>query len=264
MGMLDGKVAIVTGAASGIGAATARRMAAEGAAVVVADVDDDAGLAVGEDIIRGGGRAAFQHTDVTMLADLEAAVALAETRFGGLDVIHNNAASSGGGYVGELDPEVWDASLRVMLTGVFYGMRAAIPAMLRRGGGSIVTTSSVEAFVAEPMAAPYNTAKAAVVNLSRTVAIEYGRKNIRSNCVQPGVVDTPMFALAQTISRRSREEIAAAHALGRIIRPEEIANVVCFLASDLSSAITGAAIVVDAGLTGFSPILGTPPFGVEG
>jgi meso-butanediol dehydrogenase/(S,S)-butanediol dehydrogenase/diacetyl reductase len=261
MGRIGGKVAIITGGASGIGAATVRRFAAEGAAVVCADINDDAGAAVVAAVQAAGGRAAYHHTDVSSLADLQAAVAFAVERFGGLDVIHNNAAWSGGGYVADIDPEIWDRSLRVMLTGVFYGMKAAIPAMLARGGGSIINTSSVEAFVAEIMAAPYNTAKAGMINLARTVAVEYGRKNIRANCICPGVVETPLFEMLVQISPKSRAEIAAAHALGRLIQPEEIANVALFLASDESSAITGAAIIVDGGLTCNSPISGFPPYG---
>src|SRR5262245_63731386 len=144
MGRLDGKVAIVTGGASGIGAATLRRFATEGAAVVCADLDDAGGARVVEEIVSSGGRAAFQRTDVALLADLEAAVARAVERFGGLDVMHNNAVWSGGGYVHEIDPEVWDRSMQVALTGVFYGMRAAIPAMLARGGGSIIPAPRVD------------------------------------------------------------------------------------------------------------------------
>jgi len=258
MGRLDGKVAIVTGGASGIGAATCRRFVAEGARVVVADLNDEAGDAFVREL---GDAAAFRHTDVAQLADLEAVVAFAVERFGGLDVMHNNAAWSGGGYVHEIDAAIWDQSLRIMLTGVFYGMKAAIPAMLARGGGSIVNTASIEGIVAEIMAAPYNTAKAGMINLSRTVAIEYGRKNIRSNCICPGVVDTPMAALLMSIAPKPRAAIEAEHAIGRLIRPEEIANVALFLASDESSAVTGAAIVVDGGLISKSPISGFPPYG---
>ena len=258
MGRLEGKVAIVTGGASGIGAATCRRFVAEGARVVVADVSDEAGLAFAGEL---GSAAAFHHTDVARLADLEATVAFAVERFGGLDIMHNNAAWSGGGYVHEIDPVIWDQSIQIMLTGVFYGMKTAIPAMLARGGGSIVNTASIEGIVAEIMAAPYNTAKAGMINLSRTVAIEYGRKNIRSNCICPGVVDTPMAALLLSIAPKSRAEVEAEHATGRLIRPEEIANVALFLASDESSAVTGAAIVVDGGLISKSPISGFPPYG---
>ena len=258
MGRLDGKVAIVTGGASGIGAATCRRFVAEGARVVVADVNDDAGVAFAGEL---GDAAAFRHTDVASLAEVEATVAFAVERFGGLDVMHNNAAWTGGGYVHEIEPAIWDRSLQIMLTGVFYGMKAAIPAMLARGGGSIVNTASVEGIVAEIMAAPYNTAKAGMINLSRTVAIEYGRKHIRSNCICPGVVDTPMGALLLSVVPKSRAAIEAEHAIGRLIRPEEIANVALFLASDESSAVTGAAIVVDGGLISKSPISGFPPYG---
>ena len=257
MGRIDGKVAIVTGGASGIGAATCRRFVAEGARVVVADVNDDAGAALAREL---GSAAAFRHTDVGVLADVEAAVSFAVERFGGLDVMHNNAVWSGGGYVHEIDPAIWDQSIRVMLTGVFYGIKAAVPAMLARGGGSIVNTSSIEGIVAEIMAAPYNTAKAGMINLSRTAAIEYGRKGIRSNCICPGVVDTPLAAMLMAIAPKPRAAIEAEHAIGRLIRPEEIANVALFLASDESSAVTGAALVVDGGLISKSPISGFPPF----
>src|SRR3989442_795135 len=258
MGRLDGKVAIVTGGASGIGAATVRRFVAEGARVVIADLNDEAGEGVARAL---GAAAAYRHADVGSLADLEAAVAFARERFGGLDVMHNNAAMSGGGYVAEIEPEVWEQSLRVMLTGVFYGTRAAIPALLARGGGSIISTSSVEGFFGEMMAAPYCTAKAGIINLMRTVALEYGRRNIRANCICPGAVDTPMLGLLAQVSSRSRAELAAQHAIGRILRPEEIANVALFLASDESSAITGAAIVADGGLTCGLGITGLPPYG---
>ena len=260
MGRLDGKVAIVTGAASGIGAATARRFVEEGARVVIADINDDGGVAAARSL---GDRAAFRHTDVTSLPELEATVAFAVERWGGLDIIHNNAAMTGGGYVGELEPDVWESSLKVMMTAVFYGMRAAIPAMLRRGGGSIISTSSVEGFYGEIMAAPYCTAKAAIINLTRTVALEYGRRGIRANCICPGAVDTPLLALMNAVGRRSRDDLAAQHAIGRLLRPDEIANVALFLASDESSAITGAAVVADGGLTCGLGITGLPPYGVS-
>jgi meso-butanediol dehydrogenase/(S,S)-butanediol dehydrogenase/diacetyl reductase len=261
MGRLEGKVAIVTGGASGIGAATVRRFAREGAHVVIADIADEAGERVAAELGATGAAVAFRHTDVTSLAEVEATVAFAVTRYGGLDVLHNNAAATGGGYLADIDPEVWERSLRVMLTAVFYGMRAAIPHMLARGGGSIINTSSVEGFFGEELAAPYCTAKAGIINLTRTVALEYGRRNIRVNCICPGCVDTPLLGLLVGVAPRSREEIAADHALGRILRPEEIANVVLFLASEESSAITGAAIVADGGLSCGLHITGLPPYG---
>jgi NAD(P)-dependent dehydrogenase (short-subunit alcohol dehydrogenase family) len=261
MGRLEGKVAIVTGGASGIGAATVRRFAAEGARVVVADVDADGGGRVAREVRAAGAVADFHRTDVGVLADLEAAVAFAVERHGGLDVIHNNAARTGGGYTADIEPDVWEQSLRVMMTGVFYGVRAAIPAMLARGGGSIVNTSSVEGLFGEVMAAPYCTAKAAILGLTRTVALEYGRRRIRANCICPGAVETPMLDLMSQVSTKSRADLAAMHALGRCLRPEEIASVALFLASDESSAITGTAIVADGGLTAGLGITGLPPYG---
>jgi NAD(P)-dependent dehydrogenase (short-subunit alcohol dehydrogenase family) len=128
--------------------------------------------------------------------------------------MHNNAVWSGGGYVHEIDPEVWDRSMQVALTGVFFGMRAAIPAMLERGGGSIITTSSVDGLFGEIMAAPYATAKAAVLNLTRTVAVEYGRKQIRANCICPGAVETPLLDMLGQLAPAARAA-AAEHAIGR-------------------------------------------------
>jgi NAD(P)-dependent dehydrogenase (short-subunit alcohol dehydrogenase family) len=261
MGRLEGKVAIVTGGASGIGAATMRRFAAEGAAVVCADLDDAGAASLVAEIEASGGRAAAHRTDVGVLADLEAVVALAVERFGGLDVMHNNAVWSGGGYVHEIDPDVWDRSMQVALTGVFYGMRAALPALLARGGGSIITTSSVDGLFGEIMAAPYATAKAAVINLTRTVAVEYGRKQIRANCICPGADETPLLDMLGQLAPKPRAQLAAEHAIGRCLRPEEIANVALFLASDESSAITGTAIVADGGLTAGLGVTGFPPYG---
>lgn len=260
MGRLAGKVAIVTGGASGIGAATLRRFVAEGAAVVCADIDEAGGRELVGALEAAGGCAAFQRTDVGVLSDLEAAVAGAVDRFGGLDVMHNNAVWTGGGYVHEIDPAVWDRSMQIALTGVFYGMRAAIPAMLARGGGSIVTTSSVDGLFGEIMAAPYATAKAAVINLTRTVAVEYGRRGIRANCICPGAVETPLLEFLGQLAPKPRAALAAEHAIGRCLRPEEIANVALFLASDESSAITGAAIVADGGLTAGLGVTGFPPY----
>ena len=259
MNRFEDNVAIVTGGASGIGAATARRFAAEGASVVCADINEQAGEEVVAKITADGGRAAFRACDVSVLQALEETVEFALKSFGGLDVMFNNAAWSGGGYVGDLDPDVWSRSLAVMLDGVFFGCRAAIPALLERGGGAIVNTASVEGFFGEIMAAPYTTAKAGVINLTRNVAIEYGRKGIRANAICPGAVDTPMLKRLLDVSPNAYEDIAERHALGRLLRPEEIASVVLFLASQDASAITGAAIVVDGGLTAGLNLAGLPP-----
>lgn len=261
MARLAGKVAIVTGGASGIGAATVRRLGEEGAAVVAADLQDEKGEALAAELAEAGLQIAYRHCDVSELSHLEETVAFACSEFGGLDVMHNNAAWSGGGYVADIDPEVWRRSLAVMLDGVFYGCKAAIPAMLERGAGSIVNTSSVEAFYGEMLSSPYTAAKAGVLNLTRNVAIEYGRKGIRANAVCPGVVDTPLLEMLLQAGGRTREQMADMHALGRVLEPREIANLVLFLAGDESSAITGAAIVADGGLTAGTRLSGFPAFG---
>jgi meso-butanediol dehydrogenase/(S,S)-butanediol dehydrogenase/diacetyl reductase len=259
MGRFDGKVAIVTGGASGIGAATLLRLASEGAAGVCADVDDERGQALVGEIQAAGGRAAFVHCDVSDLSQVQAAVDFAGREFGGLDVMHNNAAWSGGGWVADIDPEIWERSLRVMLTAVFYGCKAALPALLERGGGCIVNTASIEAFGGEMLASPYTTAKAGVVNLTRNVAIEYGRRGVRANAVCPGIVETPMLETMVAFAPRTRQEMAELSAIGRLLRPEEIAAVVAFLCSDDASAITGAALVVDGGITSFLNLSGHAP-----
>ena len=256
MGRLEGKVAIVTGAASGIGRATMVKLVAEGAQVVCADIDDDAGRAAVAEV---GAAAHFLHCDVGELADLEAVVAWTVRELGGLDIVHNNALWSGGGPVHLISPEDWDRSIRVMLTGVFYGCRAALPALVARGGGSIVNTASIEAFGGEMFASPYTTAKAGVVNFTRNVAIEYGRLGVRANAICPGNIETPLFEKFLGAVPRSREEVADLAAIGRIIRPDEIANVVAFLCSDEASAITGAALVIDGGLTSFMNLSGHRP-----
>ena len=262
MKRFEDKVAIVTGGASGIGAASLRRLAEEGASVVCADIDDERGAAVVAELEASGARALFQHIDVGELSQLEACVATTVRELGGLDVMMNNAFWTTGGWVHTLDPEGWERSIRVMLTAVFYGCRAAIPALLERGGGAIVNTASIEAFGGEMMASPYSTAKAGVVNFTRNVAIEYGRSGIRANAICPGVVETPLYDNFEKVAPRSREELENLHALGRLIQPEEIASAVAFLCSDDASAVTGHAMVIDAGLTahinlaGFSPYAG--------
>ena len=260
MGRFDGKVAIITGGASGIGAATMARLASEGATVIAADIDDEGGAAVTKRLGEQGAKAHFEHCDVGELEQLEACVAFAQSECGGLDFMMNNALWSSGGWVHQIDPEGWDRSLQIMLTAVFYGCRAAIPALLERGGGSIVNTASIEAFGGEMMASPYSTAKAGVVNFTRNVAIEYGRKGIRANAICPGIVKTPLAEAFKAASTRSPEELGNLHAIGRLIEPEEIASVVAFLCSDDASAVTGHAMTIDGGLTAHINLSGRAPF----
>lgn len=257
-GRLDGRAAVITGGSGGIGAATARRFVAEGAAVVLADIADESGEKLADELRSGGAAADYVHCDVTSLDEVTATVARCVERHGRIDVMFNNAATSTGGYVADLDPEGWDQSLRVMLTAALYGMKACIPHMLEQGSGSIVNTSSVYGLVASPGNAPYCTAKAGLINLTRTAAVEYARKGIRVNAVCPGVVETPMFEQVLSIGLTSRETLEAMHPVERLIAPEEIANLVLFLASDEASAVTAQAIVVDGGLISECNLTGVP------
>ncbi len=259
MGRVEGKVALVTGASGGIGMATLRRLAEKGAAVVGVDVVDEAGEKLVAELTESGARAVYQHCDVGSLDDVTAAVERTVSEFGRIDVLFNNAATSTGGYIPDLDPEGWDASLRVMLTASMYAMKAAIPHMAAQGGGSIISTSSVYGMVASPGNAPYCAAKAGLINLTRTAAVEWGRKNIRVNAICPGVVETPMYDSVLGIGLKTHDEISEMHALGRTIKPTEIADLVLFLASDESSAITGQAIVIDGGLLSDCNLTGVPP-----
>ncbi len=259
MSRLAGKVALVTGGSGGIGSATLRRFVAEGASVVCADIDDEGGAKIISELDRAGAQAAFVHCDVGSPDEVAAAVQECVSRFGRIDVLFNNAASTTGGYIADLDLEGFEHSLKIMLHAALYGMKAAIPHMIEQGGGSIISTSSVYGLIAGAANAPYCTAKAGLINLSRTAAVEYGRKNIRVNTICPGVVDTAMFDTVVSLGLKTREEVGQQHALGRIIEPEEVANLVLFLASDESSAITGQAIVIDAGLLAQIDLTGIPP-----
>ncbi len=259
-GRLAGKVAWVSGGSGGIGSATLRRFVKEGAAVVCCDINDEAGQKLVEELSAAGGRATYSHCDVTQLDEIQKSVDATVEEFGSIDILFNNAATSTGGYIADLDPEGWDQSLRVMLTAAMYGMKAAIPYMIERGGGSIISTSSIYGLVASPGNAPYATAKAGLINLTRSAALEYGRKGIRANCICPGAVETPMLDAVVGLGLKSREAIAEMHATGRTIQPEEVASLVLFLASDESSAITAQAIAVDGGLLAGCDLTGIPPF----
>ena len=248
---------MITGAAGGIGWATARRYAAEGAKVVGVDIDAERGAAMVDDI--GVDCVTFVQADVRSPEEVRAAVDRCVTDHGRIDVLFNNAATSTGGYVADLDLDGFDDSIKLMLNGPLHGMQAAIPPMIEQGGGSIINTSSVYGIVAGAANAPYCAAKAGLINLTRVTAIEYGRKGIRCNAICPGVVETPMFELVLGIGLKTREEIADMHAIGRTIQPEEVADLVLFLGSDESTAITGQAIQIDGGLLCETNLTGVPP-----
>jgi len=239
-----GRVAIVTGAASGIGAATARAFAAEGARVVIADVDAERGSAVAREI---GAR--FTTVDVADAAAVEALVGETTAGEGGLDVLVSNAFATAVGRVESLDVDGWRRTLDVTLTAVFTGLRAAVPAMRARGGGAVVNVASISGLGGDRGLAAYNAAKAGVINLTRTAAMELASSNIRVNAVCPGLVDTPPLRRAFQLMPDRLAVAEAAIPLRRLARPEEIARVILFLASDDASYVTGSAVVVDGGLT---------------
>jgi NAD(P)-dependent dehydrogenase (short-subunit alcohol dehydrogenase family) len=248
-GRLEGKVAIVTGAAKGQGEGVARRFAAEGARVALLDVHDEAGKRVAEAIGRTGGEAIFLHCDVSRQGDVVAAVEAAADRFGGLDVLYNNAAIvSYGRKVADLSVEDWDRTLGVNLRGPFLCAKYALPHLIARGGGSIVNVSSHGAFQASPTGiADYGASKGGVVVLTYYLASEYGPQNVRANCIAPGPVPTDLNApfLGNEAGRRATEAIIPMKRVGAI---EDIASAAVFLASDEAKWITGAVLRVDGGI----------------
>jgi NAD(P)-dependent dehydrogenase (short-subunit alcohol dehydrogenase family) len=249
MGRLDGKVALISGAARGQGEAEARMFAAEGACVVLGDVLAELGEQVAAAICASGGRALFCRLDVTSEVDWAAAVERAEREFGRLDVLVNNAAILGLAGIAETTLETWERVLAVNQTGPFLGMRAAIPALRRSGGGSIVNISSALALIGTGESASYTASKGALSALTRTAAVELAPDRIRVNVVHPGVIDTPMVDAGMGRSPEALGKMAAAAPIGRIGRPEEMAAAVLYLASDEASFVTGASLSVDGGLT---------------
>ncbi|HJR97810.1 MAG TPA: SDR family oxidoreductase, partial [Actinomycetota bacterium] len=244
-GRVAGKVAIVTGAASGIGRAAARMLAAEGARVVVADVAD-AGQEVADDIERAGGDAAFVRTDVTSGEQVRALVDGAVARWGGLDVLVNNAALAIGGSAGEIDEETWQRVLDVNLSGVWRGMRWAIPHMLEHGGGSVVNVSSVQSLVGFVGWAGYAASKGGINALTQQAAIEYAPRGIRVNAIVPGTILTGMNEGILTEVEDPdalMAEWVSMHPVGRIGTPEEVAPAIVYLASDESAFVTGGEVV---------------------
>lgn len=242
---LQGKTALVTGAAMGIGRAIAARLAAKGAQVLLCDVDDAGGEQAAAEIMAAGGRAAYQRLDVTDPQAHAAAVERAQVLFGGLDIAVNNAGISGEfRKTADHTPQTWRQVLSINLDGVFYGVHAQIPALLQRGGGAIVNISSILGQVGHPDLAPYVAAKHGVVGLTRTVALDYGAQGLRCNAVGPAFIRT---RLVDNVPEEGRHQLAALHALGRLGESGEVAELVSFLASDRASFLTGNYYAADGG-----------------
>jgi NAD(P)-dependent dehydrogenase (short-subunit alcohol dehydrogenase family) len=250
-GRLRDKTAIITGAASGIGRESALLFASEGANVVVADMDEAAGAESVARIVESGGSAAFVRVDVSSAAEVESMIRFTEETFGGLEILFNNAGifHPEDGSVVETTEEIWDRVISIDLKSVYLGCRYGIPALLRAGGGSIINTASFVALMgaAVPQIA-YTAAKGGVLSMTREIAVEFARRNIRANALCPGPVETPLLAeLLSDPERRNRRLVHIPQ--GRFARPEEMASAALFLASDESSYVNGATFVVDGGIT---------------
>ena len=250
MGRMDGKVALISGGARGMGASEARLFAREGAAVVIGDILDEEGEATAASIAADGGRCRFVHLDVTQEADWQAAVSEAVSHFRSLDVLVNNAGIGSNSFQIHEEPvEMWDRTIDVNLKGVFLGTRTSIPAMLDAGGGSIINISSQLGIVGVPYnGSAYQTSKGGVRIFTKAAALQYASRGIRVNSVHPGPIVTEMTRAGRDDPERLSIMMARIP-MGRYGEAEEVANAVLYLASDESSFVTGSEVVVDGGWT---------------
>lgn len=248
-GSLEGKIALVTGAGSGIGRAAALAFAREGAKVVVADIVADGGKETLRLIEEGGGKGFFIEGDVSSSTDVQTIVQAAVETYGRLDCAFNNAGIEGAqAPTAECTEENWDRVLTINLKGAWLCMKHEIPIMLEQGGGAIVNTASVAGLVGFPNISAYNASKGGVIQLTKTAALEYAKDGIRVNAVCPGVIRTPMIERFFGESPEAEAQFVAMEPVGRMGLPEEIAEAVIWLCSDAASFVTGHAMVVDGGL----------------
>ncbi|ELZ86084.1 3-oxoacyl-ACP reductase [Haloferax elongans ATCC BAA-1513] len=245
---ISGKVALVTGAASGIGRSTAIRFAEEGAKVALSDVQVDAGQQVVREIEAEGGEAVFFEADVSKEADVAGLVERTVEEFGGLDFAHNNAGIEGTqSSIAEMSIEDFQRVIDINLTGVFLGLKYEIPRLVEQGGGAIVNTSSVAGMTGGANLSHYYAAKHGVIGLTRSAALEVASENIRVNAVLPGVIETPMIERFVGDDEEAKEGLLATEPIGRFGTPEEVAGAVVYLCSDDASYVTGHPMVVDGG-----------------
>ena len=245
MSSLEGKTAIITGASSGIGKSTALLFAEEGAKIVITDLNAEGGKNVVKEIESKGGEAIFVKVDTSNPEDSKKSVEQTVAKFGKLDIAVNNAGISGPMQsIGEYDINAWNKVISINLSGVFYGMRYQIPAMLKNGSGSIINIASIMGSVATAGLSAYVTSKHGVAGLTKAGAIEYSKQGIRINAVGPGYIETPIL---NVLEKEQRDALAGLHPIGRLGEPEEVAELILWLASDKSSFVTGAYYPVDGG-----------------
>ena len=247
MGILENKVALVTGAGSGIGLAISVTYAREGAKVIVSDINEEHGNKVVEQIKSDGGEASFVKADTSDPAQVEELVRKTAEIYGRLDIACNNAGIGGEqNLTGDYSIDSWKKVLDINLDGVFYGCKYEIQQMEKNGGGVIVNMASIHGTVAAPLSSAYTTAKHAVVGLTKNIGAEYGQRNIRCNAVGPAYIETPLL---ESLDSDMKDALVAKHPMGRLGKPQEVAELVLFLSSDKASFMTGAYYLVDGGYT---------------